>query len=300
MTTFQIQASPLPSDFRGTPQELFEAILDRLEVSSDIVTIVESETMPTSNQGPWLKNGNQWWVWDAGSSTYVPIDISASAQNEIYIGETAPDPEEFQLWLQTDGVTVTNFFYYAGSTNGWIAKAAELQPGAVTETIIADGAVSTAKLKNLSVTAAKLQNDLPISKFERGLAYQIMRMDGTAASAVWSEPWVESSEQSFVTEGDGAYQIISFTHDLPRTPRFVRCVYRCKVVEHGYSVGDEMDALGCNNDGASNGRVPVLMANATVAKLLIRGKQYFRPLDDPSTNFAPNPANWKIVFYCSH
>lgn len=135
-----ITAAPLPTNFKGTPQQWLEAFLDRLEVSFDGNSFVISDIQPSGNQGPWLKNGTQWWVWNEATSQYEPLDVSASITNQIYIGDIAngpPDPAVYQLWLQLDGTQVNGLFFYAGTTAGWVEQANPLQPGAVTINMLA-------------------------------------------------------------------------------------------------------------------------------------------------------------------
>jgi hypothetical protein len=134
-----ITAAPLPTNFKGTPQQLIEALLDRLEITFDGSSFVISDIQPVGNQGPWLKNGTQWWVWDDSTSTYIPLDLSASISDQIYIGDISngpPDPTVYQLWLQLNGTAVNGLFYYAGSTAGWVTEASVLVPGAITPVML--------------------------------------------------------------------------------------------------------------------------------------------------------------------
>src|SRR6185437_3034536 len=100
---FVIEGAPLPVNFRGTPQQLFDAILDRIEVQGEGDLITISDTAPAGNQGPWLKGGTKWYVWDETSSSYIPLDVSDSIHAQIYVGDsgTAPDPAQFKFWVQT-------------------------------------------------------------------------------------------------------------------------------------------------------------------------------------------------------
>lgn len=135
-----IQAAPLPTNFRGTPQQLLEAFLDRMEITVDGSSFVVSDVQPSGNEGPWLKGGTQWWVWDPGLSSYVPLDVSASVTQQIFIGDKAngpPDPTKYQIWLQLNGSAVVGLFYFAGATIGWVTQAKELVQGAVAPNMLA-------------------------------------------------------------------------------------------------------------------------------------------------------------------
>ena len=87
-TNLVIVSAPLPADFEGTPQEFFEALVERMEIQSPVGTnfFVVGDVEPANDQGPWLKNGNQWYVFSASAGGYVPLDISASTAT------LAPDP----------------------------------------------------------------------------------------------------------------------------------------------------------------------------------------------------------------
>lgn len=129
-----VTAAPLPVNFKGTPQQWIDALLDRLEVSFDGNTFVISDIEPQGNEGPWLKNGTQWWVWNPAESQYVPLDVSASVTDQIYVGDIAngpPDSSVYSIWLQLNGTAVNGLFYYAGTTAGWVAQQSPLQVGSV-------------------------------------------------------------------------------------------------------------------------------------------------------------------------
>ena len=60
-----ITMASLPVGYAGTPQEIGDAIAERLTITSQQVFVLISSgaTEPTSNLGPWAKNGNQWYYW---------------------------------------------------------------------------------------------------------------------------------------------------------------------------------------------------------------------------------------------
>lgn len=102
-TSLFIQASPLPATFQGTPNDLFTEMVKRLRILSPSGTnfIFIGDTAPTSNVGPWLKNGTQWWVWDPATKQYQPQDISASFTPAFVMGHTQPTSVTPPVWLQT-------------------------------------------------------------------------------------------------------------------------------------------------------------------------------------------------------
>lgn len=102
-TNLIIQMGALPTTFRGTPQELATAMLKRMKIVSPNGTnfIYIGDVEPTSNVGPWLKGGTQWWVWSEDVKRYVPLDISASETKWYFIGAATPSTTTPPVWLQT-------------------------------------------------------------------------------------------------------------------------------------------------------------------------------------------------------
>ncbi len=96
-----ISIGPLPSGQRYTPQGLVDAINARIKASTQesLALFSVGSVAPTSNQGPWLKNGVEWWVWSDTTGAYVPVQA-----NELTLGykaaTTAPDPAKYKLWIR--------------------------------------------------------------------------------------------------------------------------------------------------------------------------------------------------------
>lgn len=105
-----VTASPLPSNFQGTPQQFMDAMVSRLNVVTavDSVAIVsQGAVAPTSNVGPWLKDGTTWYVWSNTSGSYVPV--SAEYQTLKYVASvTAPDWQVYTLWIQLNTVPIVD------------------------------------------------------------------------------------------------------------------------------------------------------------------------------------------------
>lgn len=121
-TNLFIQGAPLPPDFDGTPQEYFEAMLKRMRIVTPqgIVFFVTGSVKPSSDEGPWLKNGTQWWVWDDDAADYVPLDISASLPPLFFLQEDEPESGvDTGLWFRINSTLnrVTGAFIWLG--NEW-------------------------------------------------------------------------------------------------------------------------------------------------------------------------------------
>lgn len=87
----QIQLSvavgSLPEGFcPANYQQLAQAIADRLIISSsqNFSTFVTGSQPPTSNVGPWLKNCEEWFIFDDASATYIPISKGGFNQMQYF------------------------------------------------------------------------------------------------------------------------------------------------------------------------------------------------------------------------
>lgn len=102
-TNLIVQAGQLPATFRGKPQDLFREIIRRIKIVSPTGTnfIFIGDVEPTSNVGPWLRDGTKWYVFDNETKRYVPQDISDSETVWYQVGVNAPATSEPPVWLRT-------------------------------------------------------------------------------------------------------------------------------------------------------------------------------------------------------
>lgn len=120
-TNLFIQMAQLPPTFKGTPQDLSVEMIKRMRIVSPngVNFIFIGDVEPTSNVGPWLKGGTQWWVWDDQTNRYVPQDLSASFTAPFAVGNSTPSATNPPVWLKTTqdatDLAPTNF----GEPIGW-------------------------------------------------------------------------------------------------------------------------------------------------------------------------------------
>lgn len=142
-----IQMGALPPSLSSTPQQLADMIAARLSLvtSQSFALFVTGSTAPTSNVGPWLKNGNEWWVWSNGAGTYVPISIVQSSLGYT-IGPNPPNPSLYQFWIETavSGSPLSVKIYFSGA---WVDVYATL----LTTTL---SAYATTTAMNAAIAAA--------------------------------------------------------------------------------------------------------------------------------------------------
>ncbi len=113
-----IQMGALSPNVKWIPQQLADAIAARLSLvtAQSFALFVSGSTEPASNVGPWLRNGEEWYVWSNDSGSYVPQSISQASLGYI-ISSSAPDPTQYQVWIQTEvsGSPLAVKIYYSGS-----------------------------------------------------------------------------------------------------------------------------------------------------------------------------------------
>lgn len=98
-----ITIAALEVGFRGTPQQLADAIAERIQITAQqtIALISSGATEPTSNIGPWAKNGRTWYYFDDDTGAYVPfIILDSQLKRQISIGE--PTDDAIDIWYQID------------------------------------------------------------------------------------------------------------------------------------------------------------------------------------------------------
>ncbi len=112
------RGSPLPNGWTGTPQEFLDAIVARLsiEAQSDISFFVSGAVAPTSDEGPWIKNGITWYVWDTVTGAYIPQVIEFESLKYI-ASSVAPDQNKYTFWIKLDGSgqATSIQYYYSGA-----------------------------------------------------------------------------------------------------------------------------------------------------------------------------------------
>lgn len=98
------RASPLPSTFRGTPQQIMDAMVARLSIEGqdELSFFVTGSVAPSSNVGPWLKNGVTWYVWDDVTGAYIPEILEFKSLRYI-VQQAAPSHIDYTLWIETNG-----------------------------------------------------------------------------------------------------------------------------------------------------------------------------------------------------
>src|SRR5262245_39664794 len=119
-TNFVIVMAPLPPDFEGNPQDIADAMIERMQIQSPAGTnfFVVGDVEPSSNVGPWLKGGDRWYVFDETTGHYVPANIDDSVTKVFVVSDVEPDaPGEGDpsIWLRTSNSRVIAWYFWDGS-----------------------------------------------------------------------------------------------------------------------------------------------------------------------------------------
>lgn len=71
--------APPPPGWQGDVTALFTLINSNLRVTNPLGynSFTIGGTTPTTNIGPWLKNEQQWWVWNSGTNAYIPLVLAS-------------------------------------------------------------------------------------------------------------------------------------------------------------------------------------------------------------------------------
>jgi len=210
-TNLVIQGSQLPAKFKGKPNDLFREMLARMRIVSPSGTsfFVTSDVEPSGNQGPWLKGGTQWWVWDSNLKRYVPLDISESETHWFQVGATTPTTANPPLWLKTtanqteaqpQGGTPIAWYLFDGTT--WVQL----------PVLIDDRSISNQKLTFLSnfFGSASGINDYTVS-FSPGTGFS--NGDGASTSFTFTLKFVNGNTSAVTLDvnGSGAKPVKKFT-----------------------------------------------------------------------------------------
>lgn len=73
---------------------------------------------PSSNVGPWLRDGNSWWVFSDDVKRYVPISIADSETRWFWMGNAVPANSTPPVWLKTTADQTSTSASF-GTPIGW-------------------------------------------------------------------------------------------------------------------------------------------------------------------------------------
>ncbi len=334
MQTFTVRAAPLPLNFSGTPQQLFDLMLDRIEVVSDITNFVISDVDPGVNSGPWLKGGTKWYVWDNvinPAGAYIPLDLSDSLNDAVIVAREDPEfantPEGIsnyanqsppklppRIWVQVDSASTTfmALWYNFGGTLGWVKGPQKSEASISLDSLRPSSSTAADYLVVVSSDGLRISTRrAPIALLPDLSAVDADKMvvvnpdgDGYAHGSVPVSPAV-ASPQMTLSGYDGHVQ---WAHLLPSVPVNVRAVLVCVSAENGFTAGMEMDLHSLSQGaGSMFGAVVTVGADATYCYAAWRVERS-NSSDNPAGQMVTLDAsarpqitlgNWRVKFYAT-
>ena len=125
---FNLALAPLPSTYDLTPQQFAQAIVDRISISASEPwsSFSNGGSMPSSDIGPWLKNGQEWMVWDPVSGTYISHvqDGSGIRLATAPLGIIAPVAAAGSVLVSNSSKIVSELLLSTGATGQFLQNTA--------------------------------------------------------------------------------------------------------------------------------------------------------------------------------
>jgi hypothetical protein len=126
---FDISIAPLPRDYDYSPQDLANAIAERLIINfkDNTGTFIIGDDEPSSDQGPWLNTNfdpAQWYVFSPSAGRYVPAGVPQERLKYILsVNEPDKDIYDMWVWLSPTG-KIRDIKHHNG--NRWVGMMEEL------------------------------------------------------------------------------------------------------------------------------------------------------------------------------
>ncbi len=161
---FDVTAGALPEGLDTDPQGLLQEFAARLIITPSVPwsSFTVGAAQPTSNVGPWFKDGQELWVWSDVAATYIPVvsaavlDSNGGSQYPTLryaVSSLAPDPIKYSFWIELNGAgKAINIKHY--SSGAWKSIFEDTFAGIQTQinTITTD--YSTTTQMNTAITTA--------------------------------------------------------------------------------------------------------------------------------------------------
>lgn len=198
------RAAPFPEGYKADPEQMKNDIVARLyaESTEAISFFAAGSIAPSSNVGPWLKNGVTWYVWSDGLAMYVPQIIESASLG--YIAATvAPDPAVYTFWIELNGGGKAIAIKYY-STGAW-------------RDVYEDkfATYSTTAQMNAAIAAAVASIPVFASYPAQGYAAaQTVAIDGTAYKVAYTTATInpapspfDTTNRRYIAPANGTYNI---------------------------------------------------------------------------------------------
>lgn len=207
------RAAPFPEGYKAEPEQLKNDIVARLyaESTEAISFFAAGSVAPSSNVGPWLRNGQTWYVWDDGLAMYVP-QVLAPESLGYTASAVAPDQTIYTFWIELNGSgKAIAIKYYSGGA--W--KDVYEDKFATFQTTAGMASYSTTTQMDAAIAAAIAA--IPSSNSYRAQAVagpQTIAIDGNQYKLAFSTAIInpapapfDTTNRRYIAPADGGYWV---------------------------------------------------------------------------------------------
>lgn len=183
-----------------------DAMVARLSIQSDesfsLFTI--GSTAPTSNVGPWLKDGITWYVWDSVTGSYVPEILTYQSLRYV-ASDTPPSSAIYTFWIKLVAGKAVGIYYYSGGA--W--KDVYEDKFATYSTTTQMNSAIAAAVAGLTLAAKKYPASAQLT------APQTIAIDGAYHKVLFNSGFInpdsayDSANSKYVCPVDGIYRVTS-------------------------------------------------------------------------------------------
>lgn len=203
--TFDIAVGSLPEGLDTDPQGLLEAFAARLIISPSVPwsSFVLGAAQPTSDLGPWAKDGQTWWMWSDTLATYVPQVLDPLSLQYV-VAATDPGAADYTLWFDTTakGIKYSNGATWTDILTGRFAT--ELAPYSTTTQMNAAIAAAVGAIPTynayVGVATLNVAQSVPVDAAYHKMTLDAAQINGASA--------INLAASRYVAPAAGVYQVV--------------------------------------------------------------------------------------------
>lgn len=196
----------LEPDFDGSPQEIADAIAAGLTIVAQqaFALFVTGSTAPSTDVGPWAKDGNTWYYFDAEEGEYVPFLVPTSRLG-YQISVDQPTDSEVNVWfeLSDGGIPLAINFRAPGSGGNFLSPyylKTEVYTQAEVNAIAAGFTAQLAALTPKPVFVAKNAQNFTGNAAATKIVYEVVLVD--------EDNLFNTGTSRFTADVDGLYRFM--------------------------------------------------------------------------------------------
>lgn len=236
---FDISIAPLPRDYDYSPQDLANAIAERLIINfkDNTGTFIIGDDEPSSDQGPWLNTNfdpAQWYVFSPSAGRYVPAGVPQERLKYI-LSLNEPDKDIYDMWVWLSPLgKIRDIKHYNGSR--WVGMIEELL---IKKVIFHPGEIADIDLPYAICDGSTVNGIITPNLQGKYLASEGGNMTGNQGDTVGGH-----TVNLAHTHGVGGYSVNGHQLTIAEMPSHT---HRYTVVDPGGSQIDGLDANSLNH-----------------------------------------------------